>query len=144
MNEKALGRALRLLAINVYTQWGNLLMGSAPPRIQAAYERMKNPQVGDVVLETSTMWQNARNADGEGQFPNIGTLLRVAQEPIMSAEDFAKMHADGDYWERADETLDDIPKERVYYIAPLDGSVPEYRWTNASFIRVFTSLDESQ
>jgi hypothetical protein len=60
----------------------------------------------------------------------------------MTAEALKAMHDAGDYYVRADETLEEIPKERVYYIRPLDGSVPEYRWTNASFIRVYSSLEQ--
>ena len=134
---------LQLVAINAYAAYSNVLMAATAPRGKEIFERTSHPEVGDVVLETSTIWKAARHAeDTPKQFPNLGVLLRVVDEPIMTQDALDKMHADGDYYERAGETLADIPKERVWYLQPLDGSVPEYRWTNASFIRVSTSLEQ--
>lgn len=139
-----IGQLMRMVAINAYAAYSNTLVGNAAPAIRQQFERSTKPQPGDVVYERSTIWQWARNADDAplDQYPGIGVLLREAVEPIATAEQLAAMHAHGDYYVRIDETLGDIPKERVFYIRPLDGSVPEYRWTNADFVRVFDSLDQ--
>lgn len=135
---------LRMVAINAYAAWTNTLVGNPAPAVKEQFERTTNPQPGDVVLETSTVWTWAKHSDEapRDQYPALGVLLRVVQEPIVTAEQLSKLHAEGDHYVRAGETLDEIPKERVTYIRPLDGSVPEYRWTNASFIRVFASLED--
>lgn len=123
---------LRLVAINAYVAYSNTLVGNAAPAIHAQFLRTKDPQVGDVVLETSTVWQKSRHVEETPtQFPQLGVLLRVAQEPYP--------YEPGDY-----EDGEPIPTEKVWYIRPLDGSVPEYRWTNAIFIRVMVSLDDAR
>jgi hypothetical protein len=59
----------------------------------------------------------------------------------MSREDFDKLHADGDYYYNTpDETYESLPTEPIWYVEPLDGSVPEFRWFNASFIRVCSEM----
>ncbi len=123
---------LRMVAINAYVAWSNTLIGNAPPAIHAQFERMKDPQVGDVVLETSTIWKASRYTnDTPSQFPGLGVLLRTADEPYPIDPD-----------EYADD--EPVPTEKVWYVRPLDGSVPEYRWTNASFIRVSVCLDDAR
>jgi hypothetical protein len=136
---------LRLLAINAYTVYLMSISASArdaAPKWRGMFDRLRNPVVGDIVLETSTIWQWARHAveAGRAQYPHIGVLLRVADEPVVSSDALVEMHRAGDYFIRQGETVDEIPKERVFYIEPLDGSVPEYRWTNANFIAVPRSL----
>lgn len=121
-------RLFRLLAINAYAAYSNTIVGNPAPAIEWQGQRTCEPQVGDVVLETSTVWRWARYSDEapSDQYPGIGVLIRVVREPIPIAEG----------------ETDDGATETVHYIRPLDGTVPEYRWTNASFIRVLASLDD--
>jgi len=145
MIDKATVRLLKLIAINAHAAYNSCLVGNPAPRVEAMYQRMITPEPGDLVLETSTIWRWARDSDAVAcdQLPGLGILKRRALEPIMDRAAFDDMHAHGDYWVRPDETLDDLPKETVYYIEPLDGTVPEYRWVNANFIRVSSSLDDA-
>jgi hypothetical protein len=140
------GRLLRLIAINTYVAYSNSLVGNPAPAVRAVYERKRNPQPGDIVMETSTIWRWAEHADEapSDQYPAIGVLLRIESEPVCTQTALDEMHADGDYFVRLDEKLTDVPTERVFYIKPLDGSVPEYRWTNADFIRVSDSLRDAR
>jgi hypothetical protein len=116
---------LRAVAINAYAAYMNGLAHPGPA-YQAQSRRTRDPQPGDLVLETSTLWRAARYVeDTPGQFPNLGVLLRMTTEPMPG-----------------DSEDEEPPTERVWYVRPLDGSVPEYRWTNADFIRVLTSLDD--
>lgn len=134
---------LQLIAINAYAAYCNVLMGTSAPRGREIFERMTHPEPGDLVLETSTIWQAARHAeDVPKQLPCLGVLLRVVDEPVCTQADLDAMHAEGDSYTSPNESLADIPRERVWYIQPLDNSVPEYRWTNASFIQVFNSLEQ--
>jgi hypothetical protein len=141
---KFMSRALRLIAINAYGAYRNTLVGNVAPAVKRQFARTSNPVVGDTVLEVSTIWKWAKYSDEAPaeQYPGIGVLLRIAAEPCITQEQLDEMHSLGDYFKHAEETLSDVPKETVYYIEPLDGSVPEYRWTNARFIRVLTSLDD--
>ncbi len=123
--------AWRLLAINAYAAYSNALMASGYAlAARRQLERTIAPQPGDVVLETSTVWRWARYAEEapRQQYPELGVLLRITHEPFP----------------RQDGEENDGRLEIVHYVRPLDGSVLEYRWTNASFIRVLTSLDDQR
>jgi hypothetical protein len=124
------GRLLRLIAINAYTAYRNTLIGDPPPALAAFGSRIRDPRPGDIVIETSTIYRWAQHADEapSEQYPSIGILLRVADEPFPCEE--------------GEIEPDENARERVYYIQPLDGSVPEYRWTNADFIVVPSSMDD--
>ncbi len=133
---------LKLIAINAYAAYCNSMMNHSA-EYRAQYDRTAKPEPGDIVLEVTTVFR-ARTAyePSGGQFASLGVLLREAMEPIVTAEQLAEMHAAGDYYKSLEETIDDIAKEKAFYIRPLDGSVPEYRWTNARFIRVLSSLHD--
>jgi hypothetical protein len=124
---------LRFVALNGYAAYRNCMGFPRCDDVESEFHRATNPQPGDLVLETSTIW---RWADKDSPGAALGRLLRVTNEPIMSAEKLAEMHANGECWGDPKETIDDIPTERVFYVAPLDRSVPEYRWVNADFIRL--------
>jgi hypothetical protein len=119
----------RLIAINAYTAYRNTVVGNPAPAIAEQYARTTNPQPGDLVLEVSTIWKQSRYAleAPRAQYPELGFLLRVEMEPFPREE--------------GETEPDDGAREKVWYIQPLDGSVPEYRWVNANFIRVFTELE---
>jgi len=131
---------LKLVAINAYAAYCNAMTNRAP-QYAAQFLRTSEPEAGDVVLEVSTVFRSKDAYEPiEGQFASLGILLRKVQEPVVSAERLAEMHAEGDYFKSPEETLDQIPKEVIYYVRPLDGSVPEFRWSNARFIRVLSKL----
>ena len=121
----------RLLAINAYAAYMNALAHHGPA-IREQWERSDKPQPGDVVLETSTIWRWARHGQDatRAAYPEIGILLRIAEEPFPREE--------------GELEPDDGARETVHYIRPLDGSAREHRWTNARFIRVLSSLDEAR
>jgi hypothetical protein len=142
--DSELGYLLRLIAINAYAAWYNGLGSGGSGRAYDQYKRSGDPRPGDVVIETSTVRRWASHADEapQDQYAGIGVLLRKVMEPIMTDEKLAALHAEGDFWVKEGETIDDIPKELVWYIRPLDGTVREYRWTNADFIRVLSSMND--
>jgi hypothetical protein len=131
---------LKLVAINAYAAYCNSMTHRAP-QYTAQYERTVHPKPGDVVLEVTTVFRlGDAFTKTERQYAGLGVLLREVMEPIVATESLAEMHAAGDFYRNLTETIDDIPKEKVFYIRPLDGSVPEFRWSNAKFIRVLSSL----
>jgi hypothetical protein len=109
----------RLMEVTAYNLYSACLVGNPAPFVARLYEQMKSPQSGDVVLEVSTIYDESRTGT------RLGRLVRVAAEPVFTATEWAEGGG------RPDEP---IPTERVWYIA-LDGG-REFRWTNATFIRV--------
>lgn len=109
---------MRLLEINAYACQGATLVGNPAPAVKKLGDRMRSVRVGDMVMETSTIWHEDRVGT------RIGRLLRVADEPVYTAQAWAE-NGGGD---------EPIPLEDVYYIGLPDGT--EYRWRNASFIAI--------
>ena len=103
----------RLIAVCAYRAYSNSLCGSPSPKLAEYYERHVKPELGDLVLETSSV---GRRKDF---FDSIGRLEKIEQEPFIIED-----------WPEDEET----PMETVHYLKRLDGS--EIRWTNASFIKI--------
>lgn len=108
---------LEMLAKTAYSAYRFTLI-SGPQFTKDNFNRMNNPVPGDLVLETSTHYGRAKAG------VRLGYLLRKVREPFPWSE------------EEIADNGGECPTELCYYIRPLDGSVPEYRWTNASFIAV--------
>ena len=108
-----LATALRCAAYSAYT-----LALSAQGYQCGAFDWFKNVQPGDMVIETSTAYH--RNRDMHG----IGWLEKKTREEYPR----------GEAWEEGDP----IAFEDCWYIRCFDGVV--YRWTNADFVRVPTSI----
>lgn len=110
--------AFRRLCYNAYVA---TLVGS-PAKVTADFgDRMKDPKVGDFVIETSTVYRSR----GTGDIDAVGVLEEVAWEKVA-------FDGDPDFvWDEAVEGRPH-PLERVTYIRTLDGR--RFRWVNASFI----------
>ena len=98
------------------------MIGNPPPSTRLIFERMRNPQVGDLVLETSTYYREPWDPGA------LGYLDRVGLEPICSEEE----------WDEEEEgPYASCPTEKVWYVRPfvptIDGKT-EVRWHNADFI----------
>lgn len=121
----------RLIAIGAYAAYYNSLSGTQSPAQKKYWDRANNLQPGDLVVERSTIWRWARDGVGDKleYYSAIGVYLRQAMEP------YPKVDPD-------DPDEENPPLERVWYIQPLDQSVPECRWTNADFIYIPTSLED--
>lgn len=127
----------RMVAIAGYTAYTNTLSGTMSPRQRAAFDRMTHPQVGDLVLEITTLWSWLDKPDG---MPGaaLGYLRCERDEPCIDQVALDAMHADGEFFIRLSETIAEIPHEKVQYVLPLDGA-KEARWVNASFIQIPTT-----
>jgi hypothetical protein len=110
---------LRLLEVSAYNLYLATLVGHPAPSVEQTGRRMRTPQIGDVVLETSTIWRDDRLG------ARLGKLVRTAMEPVWTADE----------WREAGEDENTpIPTQRVWYLELPDGR--EYRWHNASFIAI--------
>ncbi len=103
-----LATVLRCAAYSAYTL---ALNGDSPP---SAFQWFKRVEPGQMVLETSTMFQRSRDRHG------VGWLVKKTREPYPV----------GDDWD----ANEPVPLEDCWYIECLDGVI--YRWTNADFVRV--------
>lgn len=110
--------AFRHLCYNAYTA---TLVGN-PAKVTADFgDRMKDPKIGDFVIETSTVYRSR----GTGDIDAIGVLEEVAWEKVAFDSDPEFV------WDEAVEGRPH-PLERVTYIRTLDGR--RFRWVNASFV----------
>jgi hypothetical protein len=123
MKSCAQSRALvELLRVSAYELYRATLVGDPCEYVRMLGEELRNPRPGDLVLETSTFWMKNRDP-----LEGIGRLLRIELEPIVlkeQAEEYG--YTDGE----------EIPKHRVFYVALEFDDGREYRWHNASFIKV--------
>lgn len=146
------------LAVNILRAH-SLALAAPSPRGQAILDRMRNPVVGDLVVETSS---SARRGGWPGQ--GIGVLLEINDAPAYSRKQWRSICRDEkrrfdsltalDAAERRDDPLgidawllqrgprletDPIPTEREYVIEPLLGDDETVRWSNADFVAGFLS-----
>jgi len=115
---------IKMLAIVGLELWDSHLIGNAPPSHTKRWQRMRSPQPGDLVVETSTSGLWRRGASHPKVETVIGILKKIIQEPFPHEEP----------WDEESEGQPE-PLEECFYINLLhDGS--ESRWTNASFVTI--------
>lgn len=68
-----LEQLLKLVAVSAYTAWKNT-RDSNCPATRHYYQRMGHPEVGDLVLETSSF--------GSAPIDQIGRLLAIEPDPL--------------------------------------------------------------
>lgn len=109
----------RLFFVTAYNLYLMTLVGNPAPVVEATGKWMRDPRLGDLVMETSTIWNAERDAE------RFGRLVRVSLDPVWTPEEWAASGEDAST---------PIPTHRVWYVALPDGR--EYRWHNASFIAI--------
>lgn len=121
-----------------YALWDSVLVASPAPRVRARYERMSEPQPGDLVMETST-WYRYRD-DPERQIYSFGILLAERYEWATTDEEHAARVAE----ERELGFDDDITRrvEQAWYIQFGPEARHVYRWHNGSFICIDPDADD--
>ena len=128
-----LQEAPRLACYGAYAAYMATLRGDVP----AGSHQNFDPIVGVPVVEISTMgmWDDARDfppdrAHLKDVLNCIGTLEKIAMEPIWTPEQWKEM---------GESESDPISTQKAWYIRTLDGR--EFRWENARFIRVPNARD---
>ena len=109
VSEPSLTDLLELIASSAYIAYSHTLNGAGIPAHIRYFERMRHPEVGDLVLESTTM-SRASAID------RIGRLKAITLEPLEG-------------WDDIDEPT---PNEKVWTITTMDGR--EFKWRNADFI----------
>ena len=117
------GEPVRLLKGCAYELYSASLC-AGPQHIRDLFEELRNPQVGDIVMETTTHRMPKRDP-----LEGIGRLVSVTREPIYTPEGWKEAGA---------EEGEPIPTERVWTIALIFDDGRLFRWRNADFIKVKT------
>lgn len=126
MELEAIATAFRRSA---YIAYRNTLIGNAPKCVSDTFARMSAPQIGDWVIETSTVYgfRHSPSSDLDG----IGILEAVEWENVVFGDpEFV--------WDEETEGRPH-PTEKIYYIRTMDGR--QFRWSNASIVAVLTDFD---
>jgi hypothetical protein len=130
LDDKALPRREMMATLARHLQTA-VLVGNPAPIVAKMWDRMKNPQPGDLVLETSSLGRS----DVEQRAMGFGFLLTHRDEWAQTDDEWAKEEVRPGY----DEFDQPRPVEpRVYYVQY--GPKPDdiCRWVNCSFIAVPT------
>lgn len=106
----------------IYNAYDGVLIGNCPAFIRKNFERMTHPQVGDLVIEASTVRMPYTN-----DLNGVGVLEKITQEPFPFDEPWDEA-AEGRPW----------PKEQCYYFRTFDGRL--FRWTNARVIAALSTF----
>jgi len=117
---------IRLLGTVGYELWKSQLIGGGGDATMQRFERMRNPQVGDLVIEISTSGFWIARTQPPSKYPHItaanavGYLDRIVWEPVSP-------------WDDTDEPA---PKEKIYYLRKIDGTGSIFRWVNAQCVAI--------
>lgn len=121
------------------------LVGDPAPVTKRVYERMKNPQPGDLVLETSTMYR-----ESEHWYTRLGILLAHRTEWFETDAEWEQQVAAeraahdqflrGPYGRPGDADIPFEPDERMtdhaWYIQYGPQADDVFRWVNCSFVAI--------
>jgi hypothetical protein len=100
------------------------MVGQPAPIVADMYERITHPQVGDLVVETST---GMHSQDPKISTPGLGYLLARRTEWA---------HIDAEWAQVADEYGDERPTDLVWYVQYGPKPTDVFRWHNAGFLAV--------
>jgi hypothetical protein len=117
---KELAAALRRTIYNAYCA---TLVGSPAAITEAYSERARDPRIGDMVIESTTIHHPRHDLNG------VGILEKIVQEPVDYGADFI--------WDEETEGRPH-PTERVFYLRTLDGALA--RWTNANMVAAVSDM----
>lgn len=110
-----------LLKHSAYNTYLATLCGG-PKYLQDLFKELRNPRVGDLVMETTTHRMRDRNP-----VEGIGRLVRVTSEPMYTRQAWNAFGG---------KDSEPIPEEKIYTIELVFDDGREFRWKNADFIKV--------
>ena len=119
---------IRLLELVIDKLHQATFSGGGSPWARDLGHEMSTLKPGDLVVEISTVHLGKMRGDDrqweDRDVRGIGYLLRIAQEPVCTSEE----------WNEGNEEPEPVPTLTATYLRLLDGR--EMRWTNAAFVRV--------
>lgn len=139
------------LAQAAHAAYLNSLVGDPVPIVKQYHEWSKDPQVGDIVYESSTIYfpypPNGEQTPSRRYWNRaaIGRLVWHGRLPMMSEEHWRESGAE-ECMGMPNAPYDLAPHDTYWFIVPLDPTVKmeqvapdgtrSARWENCSFIRV--------
>lgn len=106
-----------------YNLWRACLC-AGPQSITNLFNELKDPKPGDLVMETTTHRMSKRDP-----LEGIGRLVSITEEPTSTREEWIEAGGGADK---------PIPTETIYTIELIFDDGRQFRWRNASFIKVKT------
>jgi len=118
---------LHMLAMSAYNGYNAALCGSPTPSQRSLIDFMSTePEMGDLVMEASTVWYRERDS------VRIGRLIGCVEEYVPN--DDGEQPAEDEVSDYQAHYAEPYPKERFWYIATPTGCM--FRWNNARFLRL--------
>lgn len=109
-----------LLTVSAYMTYKLSLCATATTTGRDFFNEIKNPEIGDLVMEISTLGRRDNKTA-------IGKLVKIEQAAICSKKEWKESRESGA-----------IPTEKRFTIETLYASGPKrVHWTNCTFIKVF-------
>jgi hypothetical protein len=136
---------VRILAMHVYSA---TLVGYPAPKVQRMNDWMRNPRIGDLVVEESTSYYPVeRKRDRfpeQWPFTRMGYLITVREEWEQTDEQWQSELAEQREW-NAKHGFDGLDEERMiepraWYIQYGPDPADVARWEDCSFIAVPTEI----
>lgn len=127
LDERALFHRDLVIALtrHLYTA---VRVGARAPIVQRMYLRIREPQIGDLVLETG---KGMYSKDADTRTKALGFLVERRREWWDTDEEFAELLAAKEY-----DSADERPTDEAWYVqyGPEPGDI--CRWANCDFIAV--------
>jgi hypothetical protein len=112
------------IGIAGYTAWSNTLVGNQAPRTKAYYERAGKPEIGDLVVESSSLLLRLSRGSAD-MTQHVGILVDHKVETLT-------------YTPQEPEEEPETYQEEAWYVRSLlaeDDAEPG-RWVNATFVAI--------
>lgn len=128
LDERALPARFALIAMARHLQTATLV-GNQAPIVKEIYQRITNPRVGDLVVESSLgVW----TTDPHRKVPAFGYLIEKRREWWHTDDEWSALLA-----EDPDAYGDDPrPTDEAWYVQYGPAPSTVYRWVNCSFLAV--------
>jgi hypothetical protein len=129
---QAVRRALAVAAYNVHRA---CLVGNPAPIVRRMYERLSNPRVGDLVVETSSVMYRCAHlkpgGPGGDWYRGVGYLLAHRTEWWHTDADWRQALGAGEWGSE-----DPRPTDRAWYVQYGPEPHDVCRWVNCDFVVV--------
>lgn len=110
--------------------WSATLIGNPPPSTRRLIERMRNPQPGDLVWESSTALRALRDPAWADRV--LGWFVKRGLSPWVSREEWES--ADCEWRERDGQPYEECPTRQIWIIRPWGNPTGEFSWENAELL----------
>lgn len=132
LDDRAVARRL-LMAGTAQAIYTAVLVGNPAPRVAALYERMSEPQPGDLVMELSSRGRRRSGQDVDTTIKALGILIAHREEWASTDEEWAAEAAEYGHDPVADRATD-----HAWYVQYGPAAEDVCRWTNCEFLAIPT------